>query len=62
MGNFLINQKIKKNQKIKEFDSFDYLVVFVVLILCVIRTKQEMELLPCDLKLCHLCQFSIHLP
>ena len=23
MGNFLINQKIKKNQKIKEFDSFD---------------------------------------
>ena len=26
MGNFLINQKIKKIKEIKDFDSFDYLI------------------------------------
>ena len=133
MGNFLINQKIKKIKEIKDFDSFDYLINWdgvhtsylnqgqrstdkyfwkliiiytngynsiscfgwtlrskirgklknqrkskslilliiwffsrlciwaklslLFLIHCGIDTTQEMELLPCDLTPCHLCQF-----
>ena len=61
----------KKSKKIKEFDSLIisllsrlciwFLLSLLFLIYCGICTKQEMELLTCDLTPCHLCQFFIDL-
>ena len=61
-------KEIKKSKKIKDIDSFVYLINYITrlcissesllfFILCGIRTKQEMELLPCDKTACHLRQF-----
>ena len=48
------------------FSLLDFLVVFAFYLICFLShfgicTKQEMELLPCDLASCFLCQFFIDL-
>ena len=66
----LKNQKVKKkqnDQRVWFFWFLDYLVVFEFILvvfalylnIAAFVQKKEMELLPCDLTIWHLCQFGI---